>query len=66
MKMSKAEIDYLANQKDTSIPRTSEKKLLGFPKKNDIDPVWEKQETRREKYAEYAEKKKEEQSQQFQ
>ena len=66
VKMSKAEIDYLENQKDTSIARTSERKLLCFPKKNDIDPVWEKQETRREKYAEYAEKKKEEQSQQFQ
>ena len=58
MKMSKAEIDYLENQKDTSIARTSEKKLLCFPKKNDIDPVWEKQENRREKYTEYAEKRK--------
>ena len=43
VKIGEPEKNYYLNQKDTSISRTSEKKMVCFPEKNDLDETWVRQ-----------------------
>ena len=56
VKMGEPEKNYYLNRKDTSISRTSEKKMVCFPEKNDLDETWVKQQERRQKLDKYQEK----------
>ena len=62
--MTTTETEYLASQKDSTIPRNDERKMLCFAQ--EVDPVWEAREKRRKSLQEYQQKQKKEAKQQFQ